>query len=391
MILIKRAVYEALLTLARWRHQSLSRGREKKYWPEGFVVSGFFRDEFGLARSAELTATKLEMLGFKVIRHNIRNVMNTRPYFAKSIDAPEDYGWIIHANPPEVLAFLLSVDPRKTPRGMWLSYWAWELDVFPKGWSSMSDMFDDVLVPSKFVQDSLATKGVQTSLLTHPVSLGRTVRRVDERDVKKARTFFIQMDGNSSFSRKNILTALEAFRIAFRDSSEFELILKTRNLKECHEVKIREQLAGMSNVRWLNWTLGESNYQELWNKVDCVVSTHRSEGFGLGLAESAWLNRPIIGTGWSGNMDYMCDAGQGSLPHKLIPVKSTDDVYGKYASSGAEWADVEVEDVVSAMMNVADNGYGGQPEAIRQRLSQLETAWDEHMQPGSIFRGNYRI
>ena len=307
--------------------------------------------------------------------------MNTRPYLSKSIDAPDGYGWIIHANPPEVLAFLLSLDPRRTPSGPWLTYWAWELGVVPSGWSDVARLFDDVLVPSKFVQEALGQSGINSSLLTHPVSLGRTARLVQNRDVVQARNFFVQMDGNSSFSRKNILTALEAFRSAFHDSSEFELILKTRNLKEAHETKIREQLRGMSNVRWLNWSLGEANYQELWNKVDCVVSTHRSEGFGLGLAESAWLNRPIIGTGWSGNMDYMSGATEGNLPHTLIPVDRFDDVYGEYAERGAEWADVAVQDVVHSLKSVADTGFQDQSAAIRATLSQLESAWDNYMRP----------
>tara|TARA_B100000446_G_scaffold182015_1_gene200025 strand:- start:70 stop:1020 length:951 start_codon:yes stop_codon:yes gene_type:complete len=307
--------------------------------------------------------------------------MNTRPYLSKSIDAPDGYGWIIHANPPEVLAFLLSLDPRRTPNGLWLTYWAWELGVVPSGWSEVARLFDDVLVPSKFVQEALGQSGINSSLLTHPVSLGRTARLVQNRDVVQARNFFVQMDGNSSFSRKNILTALEAFRSAFHDSSEFELILKTRNLKEAHETKIREQLRGMSNVRWLNWSLGEANYQELWNKVDCVVSTHRSEGFGLGLAESAWLNRPIIGTGWSGNVDYMSGATEGNLPHTLIPVERFDDVYGEYAERGAEWADVAVQDVVYSLKSVADTGFQDQSAAIRATLSQLESAWDNYMRP----------
>ncbi len=379
--MIKRTIHQFLLRYAHWRHQSLSRDRLREKWPEGFVVSGFFRDEFGLARSAELTAAKLESLGFDVIRHNIRNVMNTRPYLSKSIDAPDGYGWIIHANPPEVLAFLLSLDPRRTPNGLWLTYWAWELGVVPSGWSEVARLFDDVLVPSKFVQEALGQSGINSSLLTHPVSLGRTARLVQNRDVVQARNFFVQMDGNSSFSRKNILTALEAFRSAFHDSSEFELILKTRNLKEAHETKIREQLRGMSNVRWLNWSLGEANYQELWNKVDCVVSTHRSEGFGLGLAESAWLNRPIIGTGWSGNVDYMSGATEGNLPHTLIPVERFDDVYGEYAERGAEWADVAVQDVVYSLKSVADTGFQDQSAAIRATLSQLESAWDNYMRP----------
>ncbi len=36
---------------------------------------------------------------------------------------------------------------------------------------------------------------------------------------------------------------------------------------------------------------------------DIVISTHRSEGFGLICAEAMRLGKPVIATGWSGNLD----------------------------------------------------------------------------------------
>ena len=37
---------------------------------------------------------------------------------------------------------------------------------------------------------------------------------------------------------------------------------------------------------------------------DCYVSLHRSEGFGLGIAEAMYLSKPVIVTAYSGNMDF---------------------------------------------------------------------------------------
>ena len=39
-------------------------------------------------------------------------------------------------------------------------------------------------------------------------------------------------------------------------------------------------------------------------RADCYVSLHRSEGFGLTLAESMALGTPVIATGYSGNTDF---------------------------------------------------------------------------------------
>ena len=48
---------------------------------------------------------------------------------------------------------------------------------------------------------------------------------------------------------------------------------------------------------------------------DAVVSLHRSEGFGLILAEAMYLGKPVVATGWSGNMDFM-NSGE-LLPRRL--------------------------------------------------------------------------
>ena len=45
--------------------------------------------------------------------------------------------------------------------------------------------------------------------------------------------------------------------------------------------------------------------QSLINACDCFVSLHRSEGFGRGLGEAMALGRLALGTGWSGNVDFM--------------------------------------------------------------------------------------
>ena len=38
---------------------------------------------------------------------------------------------------------------------------------------------------------------------------------------------------------------------------------------------------------------------------DAYVSLHRSEGTGLTITDAMALGKPVIATGWSGNMDFM--------------------------------------------------------------------------------------
>ena len=53
---------------------------------------------------------------------------------------------------------------------------------------------------------------------------------------------------------------------------------------------------------------------------DCYISLHRSEGFGLTIAEALALGKPTIATGYSGNLTFMDAKGSYLVPNRLSPV-----------------------------------------------------------------------
>ena len=53
---------------------------------------------------------------------------------------------------------------------------------------------------------------------------------------------------------------------------------------------------------------------------DCYVSLHRSEGFGLTMAEAMYFGRPVIATGYSGNLDFMTEENSYLVPHTLVEI-----------------------------------------------------------------------
>ena len=111
--------------------------------------------------------------------------------------------------------------------------------------------------------------------------------------------------------------------------------------------------------------------QALQRCVDAYISLHRSEGFGLGLAECMRLGKPVIATAWSGNMEYMTPDNSCLVDFRLIPVNE-----GEYLHhTGQHWADPIVGHAATYMRRlVEDREFTARIGAraasdIRERLS----------------------
>ncbi|GAA3324572.1 hypothetical protein GCM10020331_052990 [Ectobacillus funiculus] len=86
----------------------------------------------------------------------------------------------------------------------------------------------------------------------------------------------------------------------------------------------------------------------LIQSVDCVISLHRSEGFGLVLAEAMYLGKPIIGTNWSGNTDFMTTENSCPVNYTLVPVGND---YGPYKHHQL-WAEPDIEHAAYYMKKI---------------------------------------
>jgi glycosyltransferase involved in cell wall biosynthesis len=88
---------------------------------------------------------------------------------------------------------------------------------------------------------------------------------------------------------------------------------------------------------------------------DAYVSLHRSEGFGLGMAESMLLGKPVVATAYSGNLDFMTPDNSVLVPYRLVPVEAGDYAFGE----GQHWAEADVQAASGAMQRLfADRAWG---------------------------------
>src|SRR5262249_38797184 len=124
-------------------------------------------------------------------------------------------------------------------------------------------------------------------------------------------------------------------------SDKCELIIKVNRMPAAsfEETRLRAAADSDSRIHIVSGAFEQAEVFGLIEFSDIVVSLHRSEGFGLLLAEAMLLGKPVIATGWSGNMAFMNDANSVLVDFDLVPVGSSTPVYN---IPNATWANPKV-------------------------------------------------
>ncbi|WP_418791104.1 glycosyltransferase family 4 protein [Phosphitispora sp. TUW77] len=271
--------------------------------------------------------------------------MNDLNWKHKEISEARYRANIFHINADQmVLAYLHYGD--SVFKGRYnIGYWHWELSDFPDEWEKSFNLIDEVWVPTDFVLEAISKKSpVPVIKIPHGIEVKCSLGQ--RRDIFKLPVssflFLAMYDIQSIQERKNPRAVIEAFKNAFsKEDTSAALIIKVNNSKDdpMHLDKLREEVRDYKNVYLLEGNMNRHQVNDLLNSVDCYISLHRSEGFGLGLAEAMYLGKPVIGTNWSGNTDFMNPSNSCLVDYKLIGIPRD---YGPY-KAGQVWAEPDIE------------------------------------------------
>ena len=323
--------------------------------PGDLVLSGFLSAHMGIGRSSRMGAQALERGGVRLHRHDLG-----RDPTGHSLAKVAPGGvWLAFCNPPEAVHFMTHAAHPLFERRYRIGFWAWELAQLPDDWVEALPLFHEVWAGSPFVADAVrkAAEGtdVKVRMIPYPLpemSAARADRaRFGWRPGELA--VLCMFDVNSTAARKNPLGAVEAFQRAFRpDDATVRLVVKA-NAKggdpELVPAFLRERVADWPNISLLIAELSDADADDLLASADVFVSLHRSEGFGLSIAQSMVLGRAVIATGWSGNADFQCD-GVVEVPFELVPAC---DPSGRYEIEGQVWAEPDLDHAADALRRFA--------------------------------------
>lgn len=342
------------------------------------VVAGLFSTANGIGEAARATYRALESAGLSPIAVDLSAPLAPEDLESgipcQPMPADQQGTLILQLNGPETMSALQHLGMQRGRDWYTIGYWAWELPTFPGDWHRAFRFLSEIWAISDFTGDALRghPRAPNVRVLPHAISPPNDVHnlRITNGWPEDAFIFLTMADGMSSLSRKNPFAAISAFKAAFGDDPNRRLIIKTRNLDHKPEAKsdLLGAIGAANNIEIMDASLSEDDLWALLNSVDCFVSLHRSEGFGLVVAEAMALGKPVICTGWSGNMDFTSAETAALVDYKLVPCI---DPYGIYTDTSAHWAEVDPDDAAAIMKKVAED------PAYRE---QIGTAAKQHIE-----------
>ncbi len=368
---------------------SLVRQPDAAMAEKGINVFGYLNGEFGLAESARLYSRALLEAGVPVA---LRNIELDLPHgmrdasFADLMGEEAPHGVdLVFVNPDFLDQAMSEIGPSHMEGRMRVACWFWELPKIPQGWLPAIKDFDAILVASRFVEDAFL-RVTDKPVLRVPLPLyagnDSGLSRQDFGMHEGVFYFLCMFDFHSAVARKNPHAVIKAFKRAFPERADVGLVVKSSN-GQYHGAALHE-LLGLANedprIMVRDEVLEKAHVQSLLRCCDAFVSLHRSEGFGLVMAEAMGMGKPVIATRWSGNLDFMSDDNSCLVDVHLRPV-----VDGEYPHEpGDVWSEPDVENAALHMRRLFEDA--GYARAIGERArDDIRT----QLEPSAIGRQLY--
>ena len=374
-----------VLRSIRWRrgHYDLSPPAELV---PGLALVGYPQAETGLGEALRLLAAAAEHAHIPFSAFDIGQRIQARQNDRRLV------GHISGSLDREVNLFIVSslyaahsvrlLGPRALAGRHNVLYPLWELPEWPAAWSTQLDVFDEIWAPSRFIAKAFGP-GFHgpVKILPPPMVLPAIParQRADFGLPSDRFLFYFFFDYSSFAARKNPEGVIAAFRrcAEMTDPARIGLVLKSMGegygLAGRHNVATL--VAGAENVFLIDNVLERADMMALQSLCDCFVSLHRSEGFGLGIAEAMALGKPVIATNFGGATDLL--APDHACPIGSRPIAVAPEEYP--GGAGQFWADPDIEEAAGAMRRMVED-----PDHGRKLAARAKTFVEDYLDPARV-------
>ncbi|MEP6941979.1 MAG: glycosyltransferase [Betaproteobacteria bacterium] len=336
----------------------------------GLNLVGFAFGEFGLAENLRALANACLSddipFAIKDVDLRLKTRQADRSLAAHVVDELQYKCSLFCMNPDLLKPVSRLMKPRSGAHRYNIGFWFWELEQIPTEWQYGIDAVDEIWVATEFIADAMrrATSKPVTKIPTPiEVRMSGSYSRADFGLPDNRFLFLFSFDFNSFVARKNPEGAIRAFKRAFADGRhDAGLVVKAINgaNQPAKLRQMRELIGDDPRIVIVDRFLTRDQVFGLQSVVDAYVSLHRAEGLGLGLAESMYLGKPVVGTAYSGNLEFMNEDNSCLVGYTLVPVAKGEYLYD---DERFRWAEPDEEHAASWMRRLVDD------PRLRQRIA----------------------
>ncbi len=156
------------------------------------------------------------------------------------------------------------------------------------------------------------------------------------------RIYFLTL-GSSQEPRKNIRGLVDAFGRIRHSIPDAVLVIKGHPGD-------KPTWEDNTQMLFLPMTLPHAYITALYQLVHVYVSAHHCEAWGLSISDAVLCGKPVIATGYSGNLDYLSESTAFLLPYRMDQISDAD--VGVGTTAGMAWATPEPHGIDAALLNV---------------------------------------
>ncbi len=310
----------------------------------GVNVAGYVRAESGVGEVSRLLTASLDAAGVSssIVAFDKTSSRQQSDALNDRVEGAEHDINLVCVNADAFEGFVDEMGDEFFAGRRTIGLWQWEVERFPEWMAASAERLDEIWVSSEHTARAVreqTTKPVYVFQL--PVLRPEPSRSRSVLELPDGFLFLYCFDFDSVFERKNPLGVIQAFTRAFPAGGGPQLVIKSvRGDAHPNELELLRRAAEQrSDVHVLDRYLSSAEHASLVAACDAYVSLHRAEGFGLTLAEAMALGKPVVATGYSGNLEFMDVTNSWLVPFDLVPIPAGCD---PYPTSGV-WASPDVD------------------------------------------------
>ena len=251
-----------------------------------------------------------------------------------------------------------------------ISTWFWETSTWPTPWESIFQFVDAAWAFSSLIHEALLPHCKKNNVVLEKaqfpaqIDAEEILQRPHSTQYYRSRfnlpddkiIFIFSFDPKSQIDRKNPLTCVRVFNKAFGDKfsqnqrTDVCLVIKTFQPEKYTEEwgTLMSLISSDKRIILITDSLERSDILGLYSCCDVFLSLHRTEGYGLGIAEALQLGLRIVATGYGGNVDFCRGDSTYLVDYTLVPIP-----HGSYPLSiGHYWAEPDIENATQACQKV---------------------------------------